>query len=244
MNFKNLFILLFCLSTTVLTAQTTSTDSVAEKKSRVYRVELGYSQMMRSGSYISNTPFYNLRLGGNVEFPIKYNFGIETGLNYNFAFGDKTQYLGNKVTTTSDYYDTYTALDTVKYTYSNHSLHIPVRLTYTLPILWGFKLFGYAGPTFNIGLSEPLTIEATKGLYTSTGDYNLYSDNITYAKDSNTEKQVGLSRFNILLGAGGGIQWKSYRVKSGYDWGIINLSKTDDTTLRNKGWYVSFEYQF
>lgn len=239
MNIKNLFVLLFCFSSTVLFAQTNHADSTTtEKKSHIVRAELGYSQIARTGSFMSTTPFQVIRLGGNVEFPLKYNVGIETGLNYNFAFGNKTQYAGNKI------YEDYYAIDTINYSYQNHSLNIPLHITYNLPIFWGLKLFAYAGPTFNLGLAEPTTVDATKNMYANSGKYDLYTDKLTYIKDSQTQKQVQLSRFNMQLGLGGGIQWKQYRVRSGYDWGLTNFSRTQDTNQYNKGWSVSFEYQF
>lgn len=238
MNIKHFFVLLFCTSALALTAQTNNTDSAVVKKSHVFRAELGYSQVARTGTYISKTPFQVIRLGGNVEFPLQYNFGIETGLNYNFAFGNKTQYAGNKI------YEKYNALDTINYSYQNHSLNVPLHITYNVPIFWGLKLFAYAGPTFNIGLAEPTNVDATKNMYANSGDYDLYTDRFTYIRDSQIQKQIQLSRFNVQLGLGGGVQWKAYRIRSGYDWGVTNFSRSQDTNQYNKGWSVSFEYQF
>lgn len=228
MQLKYLFLLSFSVLSLGIFAQTDVKDTTVVKK-YVYRAEAGYSQQLRFGSSVSSTPYYNIHLGGTVEFPLQYNFGIQTGLNYNFAFGNKTQYYGNIISNKDN--DDYNVKDTVTYSYNNHSVNIPVRLTYNLPIFWGLKLFAYAGPNFNIGLAEPTTVVSTKELYGITsGSYDAYKDNI--------------SRFNVQLGAGGGIQWKSYRVKSGYDWGIFNTSKVQNSPQYKRGWTVSFEYEF
>jgi len=59
----------------------------------------------------------------------------------------------------------------------------------------------------------------------------LYNDNV-------------LRRLNIQLGAGGGIQWRKYRLKSGYDFGLLDLYKSKTASLHQSGWFVSFGYEF
>ena len=230
MKLKYFFFFSLCLLTTYISAQKVNKDTISLKQPLIYRAEIGYSQITRYGTQVSNTPYRVIRLGGNVEFPLKYNFGIETGLNYNYSFGDKTQYLGNKISDGSDDYSDYDALDTINYSYKNHSLNIPLHITYTLPVFWGLKLFGYAGPSFRIGLKEPVKVESAKNLYAQDEEYDAYTNK--------------LNRFDIQLGVGGGIQWKSYRVKSGYDWGILNASKENNSSQHNRGWLISFEYEF
>ena len=49
-----------------------------------------------------------------------------------------------------------------------------------------------------------------------------------------------LNQLDLQLGLGLGVQWKKYQLKGGYDWGLINISKSASIgNLYQKGWYVS-----
>lgn len=212
--------------TTATQAQTTKKDTTTNEKSIKYRAEIGYGQVFRHGDFSVTSPYHSIKGGLSVEFPLNYGLGVETGLKYSYGFGKRNQ--------------VYAHNDSAKFKYSGHFLDIPARITYTLPIFWGLKLFAYAGPTFNIGLihTHEVTlvrhtlneVPANPTIYPQEGKFN------SYATD--------LNRLNIQLGAGGGLQWKNYRVKSGYDWGINNLSKNKNRPQRTQGWYVAFEYEF
>lgn len=227
MRVRILVAALFSLMIVALPAQTVKKDSVSSKKTvPAFRVEAGYGQTFRTGDYIVTSPYHVMRSGLNVEFPVKSGLGVETGLKYSFAFGSREQI--------------YAHSDTSFHQYSGHFLDVPVRLTYTLPIFWGIKLFAFAGPNFNIGLSQTEKVKFNQNtvdplptnplVYPVSGTYNLYEND--------------LNRFNIQLGAGGGLQWKDYRIKSGYDWGINNVSKNRNKPQKMKGWYIAFEYAF
>lgn len=224
MKFKIVVLAFFVLTFIGVNAQST-TDSVA-KPAVKYRAELGYGQIYRYGDYIVTSPYHIIRAGGNVEIPLKSGFGVETGLKYSFAIGKREQY--------------YQRGDIAFADYSGHLLDIPVRITYTLPIFWGMKLFAYAGPNFNIGLTlseeRKNTIRTRKAdeqqpnYLPTPGIYNLYDSD--------------LKRFTFQLGTGGGIQWKSLRLRSGYDWGLNSIGTNKERPERLRGWHVAFEYEF
>lgn len=226
MKLKHFIILFFLSVTTFSYAQNSSSNSISDNNNSVkpiLRLEAGYAGNVRYADLIGKSPLYTERVGISLEYPLQYNFGITAGLNYNFGYGKKSQY--------------YVApKDTITYKYFNHSLNIPVRLNYTLPIFWNMKVFGYAGPNFIIGIAEPMTVTNAKFDNQLTDTYwDIKSENYdNYSRET--------KRFDIQLGAGGGIQWRQYRVKSGYDWGILNASKIGGYQ-HNNGWYVSFEYE-
>lgn len=225
MKIKLFFLIIVLLSTISLTAQASNVDTTSTNNINI-RAEVGYSQQFRYGNYTVTSPFHVLRGGMNVVFPIRQYFGIETGLRYAYAFGGRTQqYLHSGKA----------AID-----YTAHWLDVPVRCTYSIPIFWDMKLFLYAGPTFSVGLShtEKIDFTQTKVEPAPTTDLN-YPVSGTYDMYKNE-----LNRFSIQLGAGGGLQWKNYRLKSGYDWGLNNISKNKNYPERMKGWYVAFEYEF
>lgn len=190
-----------------------------------FGVELGYINPMRTGSAESTTNFRGLRFGGTAQFNLKYNFSLLSGALYQVVYANKTQH--------------YTYGDSVQYNTWGHSIDIPLRLQYTYQIANYLKVFGFAGPNFNIGLAQPqkitasFTPESALGTLTGieSGNYDLY-------------KRALIHRFNFQLGAGGGIQFRNYQLKAGYDFGINSINAVDTGSLRQGGWYISLSYQF
>ena len=131
--------------------------------------------------------------------------------------------------------------DSVTYKTFGHYIDIPLRVQYTLPLGKDFKIFAFAGPNLNIGLAQPQKIisELSDAMADYTGIKSLgYDENDLY-------KKAMISRINFQMGAGGGVQWKNYQLKGGYDFGINSINKVDTSKLlRQSGWYVSLVYQF
>lgn len=231
MRVKILILAFFAAFTVGTYAQNTKTDSVA-KSPLTFRADAGYGQIYRHGDYIGTSPYHVIRVGGTVEYGWKYGLGIETGLKYSYALGNMEQY--------------YIPKDTAFHNYNGHFLDIPIRVTYSVPIFWGMKLFAYAGPNINVGLAQTNKLSFEKKSddvegwepldYPTPGTYDVYN---YMGKDG-----VGMNRVSIQLGAGGGIQWKNYRIRSGYDWGLNNIGKDKNRTERLRGWHVAFEYEF
>jgi len=181
-----------------------------------YAIEGGYVNTVRHGSSTSSTFFKGGQLGVTANFDLKNNFSFLTGALYSFVYSDKLQ--------------KYTSPLSASYKTKGHFLDIPLRINYSLPLNKNLKVFGFAGPNINIGLFQTQDITSTYPNIVS-GDYDLYKDAL-------------LNRLNFQLGAGGGVQWKKYSLKSGYDWGINNLNKKSTGNVYQKGWYVSFAYEF
>ncbi|MFV0390478.1 MAG: outer membrane beta-barrel protein [Paludibacteraceae bacterium] len=225
MRIKLLIITLFTLLFVDVQAQTSNPDSTKNGGNTKFRAITGYGQTYRYGDYIVKSPYHTISAGGHIEIPIKLGLGVETGMKYSFATGDREQI--------------YNHYDTAFFKYSGHWIDIPIRITYTLPIFWGMKIFGYAGPNINIGLSQtskttyiPKETDIPNPLegYPVSGTYSLYGSE--------------LRRISFQLGAGGGVQWKNYRLRSGYDWGLSNVGMHKDRPEKIRGWHVTFEYEF
>jgi hypothetical protein len=190
---------------------------------QTYRLEVGYINPVRQGAEVSSTYFKGIRLGGTAEFDLKNNFSLLTGALYNFVYSNKLQM--------------YPSEDSVTYKTYGHYLDIPIHITYTYPITKNLKVFGFAGPNINIGLfqnqqtTSTLTdaLNATSGVV--PGKVDLYSGSI-------------INRLNLQIGLGGGIQWKKYQLKAGYDFGVNKINKTGYGTQNQSGWYVSLAYEF
>lgn len=194
---------------------------------QTYRLEAGFVSPKQHGDGFSTTYFNGIRLGATAEFNLKHNFSLLTGALYSVVYSNKVQ--------------NYSASDSVIYKTFGHFLDVPLRLTYTLPITKNLKVFAFAGPNLNIGLAQPQKIQADLSdawsAYTGIKSVN-YGDNDLY-------KNAMISRINFQMGAGGGVQWKNYQLKGGYDFGINSINKVDTSKLlRQGGWYVSLVYQF
>ncbi len=107
-----------------------------------------------------------------------------------------------------------------KTTYTSHSLDIPVRVAATFPLTSGFSAFGFAGPNFNLGLAD--NIDNT----------NLF------------EQDKDRSRFNLQLGLGAGLQYNNIGVKFGYDFGLLDMHKSDIIDYKNNGLKVGLFFNF
>jgi hypothetical protein len=190
---------------------------------QTYRLEMGYLNQQRFGTSESTSNFNGIRLGGTAEFKLKNNFSLLTGALYSVVYSNKTQ--------------NYIYGDSVTYSTYGHYIDVPIRLTFTYHIANYLKVFGFAGPNISIGIAQPQKVTAvlSNELKTMTGiesgNYDLYKNAI-------------INRMNFQLGAGGGVQYKNYQLKSGYDFGIHSINAVDTGTLRQGGWYISFSYQF
>jgi hypothetical protein len=199
------------------------TVSISLSAQKIY-LEGGYLNPYRYGAKTSDYYFDAVRLGVLYEHNLKYNFGIQTGALLNAGYSHKYQLYGQTP-------------DSVDYTTRNFSLDIPAHLVYHQKLFWGISMFGYVGPTLQIGLFQPQTINSNLSeAYTqltgiTSGERDLYS------------YDQGVRRINLQLGTGGGFQWKKYILKGGFDWGINSLDRSGYDRVLQRNWHVSFVYQ-
>lgn len=193
-------------------------------KKTTFRIEAGYIQPYQFGEGHRTTYFHGGKIGATVDFDIKYGMSIQTGLYYLMAYGTNSQSYPHL----SEYVD---------YSTTMYQLDIPVRFSYTIKIWKDLSLFAFAGPTFNIGLAMPEKADAHLSAITEemtgiqSGTTNLYCKKVL--------------PFNFMLGAGGGIQWKNYRLQSGYDFGMHNIYRnTYGYIMKQWNWFASFSYAF
>lgn len=200
--------------------------AVCSMNAQVYRIQLGYNNPVRLGNNFSRTFFNGIQLGGTAEYDLKNDFSLLTGVLYNFVYSDKLQ--------------KYPSSTSVKYVSYGHFLDIPLHVTYTYPFSKTLKAFGYAGPNINIGLFQNMNITSTLTYAPSSPYYVLPRSFNVYGSDPVYQ----LNRVNLQVGLGGGIQWKKYQLKAGYDFGINNLNKLDTGNMNQNGWHVTIGYSF
>lgn len=113
---------------------------------------------------------------------------------------------------------------------NSHYLAIPVNVTYSLPLIDALNAFVYAGPQFNIGLSSKT--EGSVPLISASTEIDNYGDD-------------GLKRFDVQIGAGLGVDiCDLVRVSFGYNWGLVDLDKTGNSTTKSQGWHVGLSILF
>lgn len=203
--------------------------SIGILSAQTYRLEVGFVSPKQSGAEFSTNYFNGGRLGVTAEFGLKHNFSLLTGALYSLVYSNKVQY--------------YSSTDSVTYKTFGHSIDIPLRLTYTLPLSKNLKIFGFAGPNLNIGIAQPrkTTAVLSSSLVQVIDEFGSVPTN----GSEDLYKNAMISRINFQMGAGGGVQWKNYQLKGGYDFGINSINKVDTSKLyRQGGWYVSLVYQF
>ena len=189
-----------------------------------YHIEAGYTNAHRFGEMSPQDYFDAVRIGVIAEYNLKYNFGIQTGALLNTGYASKIQRFGS-------------GSDSIAYSTWNIGIDIPAHIIYHQKLFWGISMFGFAGPTIQIGLFQPQKTEASLSAL-----YEQYTGVTSGTRDLYTIDN-GVRRINLQLGAGGGFQWRQYILKAGYDWGINTLSKTGSNQMLQNNWHLSFVYQ-
>ncbi len=162
-----------------------------------------------------------------------YTVGIVDGLGVNFGLQ------GAYLTSTKNGSVTVSSLTgSSKTTAKEVYIALPIDVKYTCALTPDLKLFAFAGPTFSYGVSSKTDTDLT---FTVSG----ISSTTSSSADNYNDDNASLKPFNIFVGGGIGADICDFiRVKGGYDYGLMNISKTDDTTTHQSRWYVGVAYIF
>lgn len=113
----------------------------------------------------------------------------------------------------------------------SHYLMIPIDLRYSFHALDFLDVFALAGPRFNVGLASTTTVSAL-------GD-------AVEQKVDNYGENSSLQRFDFGLGVGIGFDlFQMVRIKVGYDWGLLDVNKTDAVTTNNSMLHAGVAFLF
>ena len=96
-------------------------------------------------------------------------------------------------------------------------LNIPIMLNYKLSFGDDFAIFAFAGPDIVLGLSaKSVTVTKVEGVSgEDKDDYNYY-------KKEDGANEPALTRFDMGLMFGAGVQFTHFRVEAGYELGLLN----------------------
>lgn len=162
---------------------------------------------------------YNLPLGGGFEFcpSIEYN--------YLHRSAENTVAVGG-VSASSD----------VKY--NEHYLNVPLMFNYGYSLGSDTRIFVFAGPTASFGLYADCKTKLSSSIGGSSASsagktVELWGDDTDY------------KRCDVKIGGGVGLDFcRNWRVTAGYDYGLVNRSKTDGFDLHHHGIHAGLTYIF
>ncbi len=154
--------------------------------------------------------------------------GLFAGVNYNYNLsGDINLSLGAQFRMNNR--STETTIFGVKATETNQQylIDIPLLFNYGFRLSNTVKLSVFAGPTFSYALSGKTTYKVSGGSSSHSFDpVNWYGEN------------SDLNQFNVSGTIGGAITFNSIRVFAGYNYGLMDLNKSDNGTLKTNGLFV------
>lgn len=165
----------------------------------------------------TKTPFTGFYAGAAYAFEVYNGLAVEPGIQFKHIGNTETSSLLGQSATTKT---------------TENYIEIPVNFTYGLEIIPStLKVSVYAGPTFDFGLSS-------KAVTTNT-----VTDDVVTVNNYDEDSKYG--KFDVLVGAGVHVDvLEMIRVSAGYNFGLINRTSQDNSTIFNKGLHVGVAYLF
>lgn len=193
-------------------------------------VGAGYLNSAEKTVYNNNTSIANYNgfyAGLSYNIGIAGGLGIAPGVYATMLFGSAKDggSLGPIV-----------ASGTVKY--SEMAVNVPVNVNYAFKLNRDTKIFVYAGPVFQYGLSSKTEVSG------STDVGGLFTINSNGVTDNYTGDNPNRKPFNIYVGGGAGLQAGSMQIILGYDQSVTNISAKDNTQISRSQIKVGFGLAF
>ena len=190
----------------------------------------GYLNSNETTVYNNNSSVANLNgfyAGIGYNIPIVAGLGVAPGVYASMLFGSSKE--GGSL-------GPITSSGTVKYT--EMAVNVPVNLNYAINLNRDTKIFLYAGPVFQYGISSKTE---TSGSTDVGGLFTINSNGTTnnYEGDNPNRKP-----FVIYAGGGAGLQAGAMQILLGYDHSVTNISANDNTQIGRSQIKVGFGLAF
>jgi len=193
-----------------------------------------FAQIYPGAGYINSTRTgqYN----GSAENPVNSN-GFYVGASYNVGLSGNLGvapglYLSMISHTNEAGVSGFGLSQNSKSTFTEMAINVPVMANYSYALARDAKVFAYAGPTFQLGLSSKTrTIDSGVLSADNTRDHYAQSD---------------YNKFNVYVGGGIGAEFAKILVVLGYDYGLMNLyaGSTDNTFYHRSNLHIGVGYAF
>ena len=223
------------------TAESIFFDPHAKKEAEPYlfstpwRFEVGYAQLNHRTQDTSALYLHGLRVGATVDFVLPYNFSIQTGALATFTYGQNNQHYPIVSEENAQ-------VNILQHNILQLQLTIPVRAYYNITLWKDLRMFFFAGPQLQIGLTNYDIINNKTSAEVT--DWLTQNNILTDNHDRYLTRE--LYRTNIQFGIGGGFEWDRYRMQAGYDFGLNNILRTSalpNQKMQEWGWICTFSYK-
>ena len=176
----------------------------------------------KSGADVNNTLSNGFYAGLGYETSLMKGLGLSAGVYYSYLYSDDA---GSTAIGT-------VATGTLKTNLKEQYINVPVALNFGYNLTRDLRLFAFGGPTFSLGLSSMSHYDASATIVGITLSDSGDTDNYAGTDD----KASPYGRFDILLGAGAGVDFLGkYRLTVGYDWGMLNRNvDSESTAIRHR----------
>ena len=159
---------------------------------------------------ISMGGFY---VGGSYNVELMGGLGVAPGIYFNYA-GKKEVKTNNipligEVTTTS--------------TTKMMNINIPILIDYKLTFGDDFAIFAFVGPDIVFGINANSKVVTKSGSTENTYENDLY-------KKEDGENAVDMTRLDLGLMVGAGLQFNNFRLEAGYELGLLNRAGEKEYT--------------
>ncbi len=154
-------------------------------------------------------------IGASYNLPITGGLSVAPGIYY--------QRVGN--TTSNDL-----AITTLHTKSIEQAIAIPILFNYGFELSDGVKLFGFVGPNVTYGLTKTFTWWL--------GDNEPADPSADYYGGDNPSH----SQLNLFVTFGAGLQYHSIRLQVGYQMGMMDRTKSENTTEKVNNLFVGVGY--
>lgn len=187
----------------------------------------GYSGTSLNHSEADNVWYngFNVSVGYNLPLGLGFEFCPSVAYNYLTHSENMSAGIGS-------------ASVTSKNRLNEHYLDIPLMFNYGYEISDNARIFVFAGPTGSFGLYANATTKVEASAGNTSGKTDKKSVDL-WGDDSNYK------RCDIKIGGGVGIDiCKNWRIQVGYDYGLINRTKTENMSLHTHSIKAGLAYMF
>ena len=168
----------------------------------------------KNGGNSVTTPYHGFYIGASYNLHLVAGLGVAPGLYASFlTHKENAAGGGARIGYNINGY------------YREFALNLPVNLNYAIELGHDKSIFAYAGPVFQLGLTNTTTVNGSANI----GGIN-FSDG---QKEDNYAKGYA-NRFNIYLGGGLGVQFGDILVHAGYDHSLLDID-TDTNYVTSRG---------
>lgn len=202
-----------------------------------WRLEAGYVQLDQRRD-TSSFYLHGMRIGATIDFNLPYNFSIQTGALATLSYGLNSQHWPSMDEESAQ-------ANMLQHHIVQLQLTIPARAYYNIVLWKKLRMFFYAGPQLQFGLtSYDILNPSSHQISQPTLEWLEQQAIQTQAHDRYVERE--LYRTNIQMGVGGGFEWDRYRLQAGYDFGLNNILRTrllQKQKINEWAWMVTFSYK-